>query len=273
MTYARVILDSISPQGDRLTTVEVRFHRFVLSEFNTHRMFSRNSASSRAIPVEKQLARLEEDPAWPVAWASEQPGMQGGTELTGRDLADAQKLFADVHKYTVKRIKKYLKKHPDKSKRLHKSLVNRLIEPFMWHTVIVTSTTAGWENFFKLRCSPLAQPEIRVAAEQIRVAYDNSVPTPLKYNEWHLPYVTTDIELDGYDLEERKAISAARCARVSYLTHDGKRDPNEDIAMYERLTSAEPPHDSPMEHVATPKKKADHALGNFEGWHQLRHLR
>lgn len=272
-TTARVILDSISPRGDRLTTVEVTFHRFVLAEFNTHRLFSRNSASSRAIPVEKQLHRCATDPAWPLEWPCEQSGMQGGTELTGKALKDARKHFRKVHNYTMKQTRKYLRKHKDKSQRLHKSLLNRLLEPFMWHTVIATSTEAGWENFFKLRVSPLAQPEIRYAAFLIKNAYDASTPTPMKYGEWHMPYLREDDDWTQFDnvLEAQKKVSTARCARVSYLTHEGLRDLNEDVSMFQRLMGADPKHDSPPEHVATPAKANEKPLGNLTGWHQLRH--
>lgn len=270
---AKIMLDSISSSGDRLTTVEVTFIRWVLAEANTHRLFSRNSASSRAIPVEKQLANFINNPAMPLVWTSEQPGMQGGTELTGKALKAAQKHFRKVHKYTAKQTKNYLKKHSDKSQRLHKSLLNRLLEPFLWHTVIITSTQAGWENFFKLRCSPLAQPELRVAAEEIERLYRESTPTLLKYGEWHTPYLRPEDDWTPFEnvLEAKKRVSTARCARVSYLTHEGVRDILEDVSMYERLMSANPKHDSPPEHVATPAKKNEKPLGNLTGWHQLRH--
>jgi thymidylate synthase ThyX len=140
----------------------------------------------------------------------------------------------------------------------------------MWHTVIVSSTE--WENFFGLRCNPLAQPEIRAAAEAMRAAYEKSNPRP---RGWHLPYLNEDE--DGYlNLRICKKVSAARCARVSYLTHDGKRSIEADIKLYDQLTSADPPHASPLEHVATPcpthPYTENHPLGNFTGWDQLRHM-
>ena len=242
---AKIILDSVSPNGDRLTTFEITFIRWVLAEKNTHRALSKNSASSRAIPVEKQLKNFIENPAMPLVWTSEQPGMQGGTELTGKSLRQAQRHFRKVHNYTAKQTRKYLKRHPDKATRLHKSLLNRLLEPFLWHTVIVTGTNAGLENFFKLRCSPLAQPELRVVADAMQVLYRESVPTPLKYREWHMPYLRPEDDWSTFEnvLEAKKKVSTARCARVSYLTHAGIRDTDEDVAMYERLMSADPRHD------------------------------
>ena len=266
-----MILDSISPMKDRLTTLELCFWRPMLSEFNTHRSHSRNSASSRAIPVEKQLRKVIEFPAFPIKWAAEQPGMQGGGELEGADLFEAQELFALIHEETVFLVEQYLANHPEKSTRLHKSLLNRLLEPFMWHTVIATATQDGWENFFKLRSSystELAQPEIMAVADLAYDAYYASTPTLLDYGQWHTPYITEDEE--ELELEERKKISVGRCARVSYLTHDGIRDIVEDINLAMKLWEAFPRHDSPFEHVATPSQWQ--TTGNFNGWDQLRHI-
>lgn len=261
-SYAKVVADSISPDGHRLTTFEVRFHRFVLAEFNTHRTFSRNSASSRAIPVTKQLAKLISEPAYPLEWPSEIKGMQGGPPLTGRDLEDATGLFEQWHQMTVDLVADYIEAHPikeDDQVRLHKSLVNRLMEPMQWHTVIVTAT--GWENFFRQRVHSAAQPEIRVAAEMMLDAYQQSTPEKIPEGGYHLPYVWDDDETcdwvynncDPADLPLPK-ISAARCARVSYLTQDGRRDPTEDLAMFDRLSTNDPMHASPLEHPATPAR-------------------
>lgn len=267
---AKVILDSVNERGERLTTMEVTFHRFVLAEFNTHRVFSRNSASSRAIPVHKMLERAELDPAWPLVWPAEQKGMQGGEDLHGADLAYAQELFARIHNQTLLNIRSYLAwagNHPE-APRLHKSLINRLIEPFLWHTVIVSSTE--WNNFFLQRCSPLAQPEIKAAADLMKHEYLKSVPRRLRQGDWHTPYIQDD-EMD-WPVERRQMVSAARCARVSYLTHDGVRDYTEDLELFHRLISARPGHWSPLEHVATPDDGGRWAArGNFKGWAQLRH--
>ncbi len=276
-TTAKVIADSVSGER-RLTTIEVTFHRFVLAEFNTHRQFSRNSASSRAIPVEKQLERLRESPALPISWPREQPGMQGGNELVGDDLADAVGLFDEVYQFTLHSIERYVDEHPDKARRLHKSVVNRLLEPFMWHTVVVSSTE--WDNFFGLRCSPLAQPEIRVAAEIIRSVYDTSHPVavPLASSiddttaeNWHLPYIS-DEERHELSLDQLQQISTARCARVSSLHAGDRGDYEKDYRLFETLTTARPPHASPLEHIATPCREG-HRHGNLDGWHQLRHVR
>lgn len=267
---AKVIADSVSSVGHRLTTMEVVMHRFVLAEFNTHRVFSRNSASSRAIPVTKQLERLRTLTATPIEWPMEQAGMQGGTHLDGENLAEAQELWDTTEQMVLGLVEAYVSSHPDSSTRLHKSLLNRLMEPFMYHTVIVSSTE--WANFFEQRCSPLAQPEIRVVAEDMQKAYRDSHPTNLAAFEWHTPYIQ-GAEYSELMLEQRIKVSVARCARVSYLTHDGVRDIEADISLFDKLVSAKPAHLSPLEHVARPLDYIwDEALlGNFVGWQQIRH--
>jgi hypothetical protein len=146
---------------------------------------------------------------------------------------------------------------------VHKQELNRLLEPFLWHTVIVTATE--WENFFELRCAANAQPEIRHAARLMREAIQASLPSPLAGGQWHTPLLQPD-ERD-LDPETRKRVSAARCARVSYLTHAGQREIAKDLELYARLRSDQ--HLSPFEHVATPASdRAFHA--NFRGWIQMR---
>jgi thymidylate synthase ThyX len=259
VTYAKVIADSVSAIDNvRLTTFEVRTRRFMLPEFNTHRTLSRNSASSRAIPFHKQLAKIEEDLAYPEVFPLEQKGMQGGDALTGASLMDAKDVWVEASQEAVKKAQKLAKLN------VHKSVVNRILEPFMWHTIVVTAT--AWENFFLQRCSPLAQPEIRLLAEMMRQAHGESEPVIMGRGEWHLPYVDPqDWEaisvaaksmqspmLDNEMAQMGAQVSAARCARVSYLTQDGKRDIQADLDLYERLVTARPAHWSPLEHVATP---------------------
>lgn len=276
---ARVLADSVSPDGHRLTTLEVTFHRFVLAEFNTHRVLSRNSASSRAIPVAKQIEKVREHPAIPVSFPAEQKGMQGGEELTG----DARKHAISAWMYARDRAVETVGSLVGLE--VHKSVANRLLEPFMWHTVIVSGT--DWDGFWAQRCSPLAQPEIRVAAEAMKAAYDASEPFPMAAVQWHAPLLRSEdfedierfaeVQQVGYE-EIAKRVSTARCARVSYLTHDGQRSVEADLVLYDRLVSADPGHWSPLEHVATPCDLGGLACeslgthrGNFVGWDQHRH--
>lgn len=273
-TSARVICDSVSWGGVRVTTMEVVFHRFVLAEMNTHRVFSRNSASSRAIPVNKMLQRFYDDPADPISWPAEARGMQGGAELEGEDLRDAQELWSGIEGIIYNRIYSYVQSH-EPERRLHKSLLNRWLEPAMWHTAIITSTE--WENFFNQRLqlredgTPMAQPEMAAAAVAMMSALDGSDPERLDYGQWHLPYIEFPRDEDvKYPAKNLPKVSAARCARVSYLTQNGVRDVSEDLRLYHQLVKDQ--HLSPLEHPCTPAHLLDKVPGNFRGWHQLRHL-
>lgn len=258
MAYAaKVLADSVSPDGVRLTTLQVTFPRFVLAEFNTHRMFSRNSASSRAIPVEKRIAMIEEDPFIPEQFGKNQKGMQAHSLLEERDAAIAKDIWFVAVESAISKARGLARLG------VHKQLANRLLEPFAWHTCIVTATE--WSNFFALRCNPDAQPEIRKAAELMRDAMAASEPRRLEYDDWHLPLVDDENGMmpeiktfidENAALTESETwsllckISVARCARVSYLTHDGRRDPQADLELYERLVKSG--HMSPLEHVARP---------------------
>jgi thymidylate synthase ThyX len=256
---AKVICDSISDRRKRLTTFEVKCHRFVLAEFNTHRDFSRNSASSRAIPTSKIIDRVMNDPALPVWWGKNQPGMSAYEELSFEEKQLALQEWMSARDCAVYSAQKLLKLGT------HKQIVNRLLEPFMWHHMIISTTELS--NFFAQRCHPDAQPEMRAAAMAMQLAYYQSKPFLLDNGFWHLPYLQED-EI-SLDTETKKKISAARCARVSYLSHDGKRDIEKDLDLYNKLASASPMHASPFEHVATPAYFGEYT-GNFKGWKQFR---
>ena len=338
MAYeARVLADSISNNDDRLTSLEVTLPRIMLAELNTHRVFSRNSASSRAIPTRKQLKMVMEEPFVPDIFGRNQPGMEPDIEkplnigeitqageawLDARDnmMSSALQLYlgrsafqaACIEFYgsleneadTIEERRQVLRSVIDNLPQdldkefaekigvnvldllnIHKQYPNRLLEPFMWHKVIITSTE--WDNFFALRANPAAQREIRLAAETMYDAIESSDPKPAydirfdDYKEtWHMPLVRdedfeTAAEIkkaNESSLEVLIKVAVARCARVSYLTHDGIRDLEKDVDMYERLLSEG--HMSPFEHVA--RAKRPHELsqsqwsGNFRGWHQHR---
>jgi thymidylate synthase ThyX len=254
---ARVLADSVSPAGIRLTTLEVRFPRFILSEVNTHRNFSRNSSSSRAVPTSKMIERVLQNPAMPVEWGVNKPGMSASETLTTEQAEEAKVEWLRARDSAVEHVRNLQKLN------VHKQVINRILEPFMWHTVIISATE--WDNFFSLRLAENAQPEIRVAAQHMRAAMDASKPTAVTEADWHLPLVQDDERT--MPIEQLKKISAARCARVSYLTHDGKRDIEKDIELCERLRSDR--HLSPFEHIATPSgDNGFHA--NFRGWVQMR---
>jgi len=239
MYQAKVICDSIA-SGVRLTTMEVTLPRIVLAEFNTHRMFSRNSASSRAIPVEKRIQAVLDNPFVPEAFASNKAGMQAGEDLDAETNAMARNEWFAARNHMVSSAR-FLAESG-----VHKQWANRLIEPFSWTTIVVTATE--WDNFFNLRISKLAQPDIRRAAELMKEAMDASTPVELGAGDWHLPYVQIDELTAGLDWEYLARLSVARCARVSYLTHDGKRDHGKDLELHDRLLESR--HMSPFEHVA-----------------------
>lgn len=299
MAYeARVLADSLSPAGHRLTTFEVTFPRIVLAEFNTHRVFSRNSASSRAIPVVAQLRRVLEDPFVPAQFGSNKPGMQAGPALAGAKERAAREEWLRARDSAVAHVIRLLTNEafcppgadlpatvdalqvalkagtlPDDCLNVHKQLANRLLEPFMWHTVIVTASE--WENFWNLRAHPDAQPEIRTAAELMRAAWARSEPVTIDEGEWHLPLVGEsgghpDDRLLSDELRVRVAVG--RCARVSYMTHAGVRDPQADLVLHDRLLQSG--HLSPFEHVARPLTAEELAAGewcgNFRGWRAYR---
>lgn len=237
---AKIVADSISKHGIRLTTMELNYPRFIHSEFLTHRMFSRNASSSRAIPVEKMLKQVAENPAMPVHWGKNQPGMQAKEEVeNSRDAALEWKRCAIDAVESAEWLSQY---------NLHKQIVNRVLEPFQWIKVIVTATE--WDNFFKLRLHPDAQPEIQELARCMREVMDKSIPTALPVTCWHLPYVTENDRV-YYSTEECIKMSVARCARVSYLNHDNST-PNieKDLLLADKLLEAG--HFSPFEHQATP---------------------
>jgi len=288
MAYnAKVLCDSLSPDGVRLITMEVTFARCVLAEINTHRAFSRNSASSRAIPIAKMLQRVQDDPFIPIYWGRNQSGMQANEELTPEAQALALEQWLLARDNAVKTVERL--QSPDIN--LHKQIANRLLEPFLYHTAIISATE--WGNFWGLRCHPAAQPEIRKAADLMRAEYDASEPFPVNYGDWHLPLVrhaeAFDLQVNGMSLDDVVKVSAGRCARVSYLTHAGIRDPKADIELCDRLVSSG--HMSPLEHVARPMTREDaerlvcasvdlparHYIdikqvfcGNYRGWVQAR---
>lgn len=242
MYAAKIIADSLSPARHRLTTFEVTLPRIVLAELNTHRDKSRNSASSRAIPVEKRISAIMSEPFVPTAFGKNQRGMQASENLTGDDDARARAVWLAARDDAARHAAALAEIG------VHKQLANRLIEPFAWHTVILTATE--WDNHFALRCSPNAQDEIRIPTEIMCDLWKQSVPTPLGHGEWHLPFIYPEDRAEVSDPAALVKISTARCARVSYLTHDGIRSHAHDLELYDKLFSNG--HVSPLEHPARP---------------------
>lgn len=278
-----VIADSYSVRHPRITTVQLCYPRFIHSELMTHRVFSRNASSSRAIPVAKMIEQVRNNPAMPVHWGKNQPGMQAREELEGMDLVRAKARWllaaesAANHAHVLAEIG------------AHKQVINRILEPFQWMHTIVTSTQ--WSNFFDLRTHKDAEPNIQHLANMLKAAMAASEPQELSTGKWHIPYVKQlkhpggkQVFVRGDDvlsLEDALITSAARCARVSYLSHDGKETTIEqDRELFTKLVvrshdSTDPIHASPTEHQACADEYGADYLNkdmhrNFYGWNQFR---
>lgn len=245
MSYSVEILADSSYMKKRLTTLCVEMPRFILAEFNTHRVFSRNSASSRAIPVEKRIAMLMSDPFIPEAFEMNKRGMQGGDVLDPIAQARAKQIWLEAMAAAIKHAKDLA------GIGVHKQWANRIIEPYAWHKVIVSSTE--WKNFLRLRKHRTAQPEIRVLANMMEEALNGNKPELLEPGDWHLPMIGEEDyamamkpEIDYLWLAK---LSVARCARVSYLTHDRQViDREADVSLHNTLLTDG--HMSPFEHQA-----------------------
>lgn len=263
MISAKIIADSVNSNGERLTTMEWTYPRFIHGQVMTHRKFSRNSASSRAIPATKVIEQVMTNPAVPIKFPREQPGMSGGEEVNLAFKAKQRWIAAGINAAESAMKLVELK--------VHKSVVNRILEPWMWHTIVVSSTE--WRNFFIQRIGDDAQPEIDDLAVKAFDALRASVPQQVSTGGWHLPYVS-DAERAEYNLEGCQALSVARVAGSSYGRLGTIREVQKDFDLFERLRTAKPPHWSPFEHVATPSELLMPGAipGNFDGWLQLRHL-
>lgn len=259
---AKVIADSITVWGERLTTLVLEYPReFMHEEFLTHRTLSRSVASSRAIPISKMIKRVWANPAVPIKWGKNQSGMQAYEEISPlrQKLAKAVWMTACVFALGFGWLLSKLG--------LHKQIVNRVYEPFIHVQVVVTAT--NWDNLIGLRAHEAAEPHFQVLAYKILEALNGSTPKLLQEGEWHLPFIL-DEELEQYSVEDLLKFSSARCARVSYLLPDGsKANPEKDLETYKKLVIDKPIHASPTEHQGQAAPKGTRS-GNFVGWVQYR---
>jgi thymidylate synthase ThyX len=253
---AKVIADSIADGCPRLTTMQLRYPRFIHAEFMTHRVFSRNASSSRAIPIERVIQDVMDDTAMPIHWGANQSGMQAGEELPSGEIG-----WLIARDDAVRNAQRLA------DQGYHKQIVNRILEPFQHINVLVTATE--WDNFFALRDHADAQPEIQELARAMRDVMVGSEPERLMAGQWHTPYVDTVERIDN-DILDAMRISAARCASVSYKTVDGKTMSVERaLSIYDSLTG-DPLHASPFEHITRPDPDNGKGCRNFTGWHQWR---
>lgn len=266
MYDVKIVLDSIA-NGKRLVTFQLTYPRYIHAELMTHRVFSRNASSSRAIPAAKLIENSLKNAVYPIRWGKNQAGMQASMEdLSDNDAIAAKEIWDEMMDACAKGVRALSELG------LHKQWANRPLEWFGTISVVVTATE--WDNWFELRDHPDAQPEIQHLAQLMRVAMNESKPKELDASQWHLPYVT-EAELSDEFTRDLVKMSVARCARVSYLTHDGENPSKEkDLALYKRLVGSVPLHASPTEHQARPMESAEdlRLQGNFKGWVQYRKL-
>jgi len=261
MIQASILADSIAPSDTRLTTMKVTMPRFVLAEFNTHRVFSRNAGSSRAISVERRLKAVMDNPVIPVEWGIEQKGMQATGLVDERTEHIVRDVWLEARNFAVEAAQVL------NAVGIHKQIVNRLIEPFSYVDVIVSSTL--WDNFFTLRCSPMAQPEMRVVAEHMREAFEKSVPTFVPWGQWHCPTINKQDMLESECLDDALLTACGRIARVSYHAHPKTLEEDRNLARM-LMTNG---HWSPFEHVAKAELGARPHCRNFvRDWAQYRAL-
>jgi len=276
----KVIQASQSPAGYRVLTLELRYPRIILAELNTHRAFSRNSGSSRAIPVQTMLKSIREHPAMPVSWGKNQKGMQAGEENTQK-VEVPESLRKAFHEYVglsfrddeyslsaeqAWKFSAWLMASMSEAfsdAQYHKQVANRLTEPFQWMNTVLSAT--DWENFFDLRVHPDADPTFQDLAFKIQHAWKTAEYKLVQYGEWHLPYVLE--EEQRLPLHAKLKLSTARCARVSYTPFDGNASHEAEFERHDLLVGSRPWHASPTEHQCTPDIGD---FGNFRHWKQYR---
>lgn len=279
---ADIILSSRNSAGKELNTYSVLYPRFIHSELMTHRVFSRNASSSRAIPVARQIKMVVDDPAIPIHFTRNKAGMQGGAALTGDEHNKARDAWLRGRDRAVLTAQELVEVE------VHKQYANRVIEPYSHIAVVITATE--WSNFFALRYHSMAQPEIAMLAIAMWEAYQKRETQVLEDGEWHTPYVSRNeliernVYYSKYDRIHDKGstrsnatrdvlqMSSARCGRVSYLNHEGKTPTlQEDLSLYSRLVEGFPKHASPTEHQAMACGDPHVQSGNFfGGWIQHR---
>jgi len=303
---AKIIADSMcNKTKKRITTFELEYPRFIHAELMTHRLFSRNAASSRAIPVAKAIELIKADTAKPIHWGKNQPGMSAKEECAARIRIDSEQSCTREDWWNEARDMAIYHAELFNEAGYHKQIVNRLLEPFTHIKVVLTATE--FDNWFWLRKHPDAQPEIQRLAEVMWEARQKSIPYQLVVGEWHTPYyqegfwMPANHQFDdwsatedrfGATLADALAVSSSCCAQVSYRRLDDSIEKARDI--FKRLVESKPVHASPFEHQATPinwSQDADGTFvhswergithqdrfndpwsGNFQGWIQHRQL-
>jgi hypothetical protein len=286
---AEIVAHSVNLHGDEIISVLATFPRIILAEVNTHRMLSKNTSSSRAIPFAKMVDTIQNDPFIPIAWQKPHTGMQGSEYAT--DIVD---IAANVSTWLQGR-DRAIATAWWLSEGVTKQLCNRLLEPFMWTTMLITGPKSGWDNFFNLRCPQYqfkaskffkskkdclsfypeiegfnelgwlnlnkgqAEIHIMALAECIWDAVNESDPKLLIPGEWHIPFLDK-IETDFEEIAVK--VSTAMAARTSYTVVGNEKEIDIDamVALHDRLLAQDPPHSSPLEHCARAMSQAEKLL-------------
>lgn len=258
----KILAGSKTREGTKITTFLLLYHRFFHSEFMTHKVISKNAASSRAIPTSKLLDLVEKDPMLPVSVGKNKSGMQASEELE-KEISDR---FIELWKELGVKVAADVKVMQELGP--HKQIVNRPLEA--WLPIKVVATATDWENFFELRDSEYAQPEFGLLAKMMRQAMDEYEYKELQDNEWHLPYIASEDKeyvssiapvADEY-WKILCSLSAGRCARVTHaLGGLSKKDIDEEINKGRELFILK--HMSPFEHQAKPWNVSDKIDLNF----------
>lgn len=272
---AELIKHSTWEKGQDLYTFRLVYPRFIHGEVMTHRVFSRNAASSRAIPINAMMAEIQKTPACPIHWGENQRGMQADRQVDGEKRTQSMTRWLMALESSLH--------HAEALRDLgvHKQVVNRLLEPFMFMTTIVTTTEGGLNNFFNLRKHKDAQPEIYELARLMDQAVMHSTPERLESFEWHMPFVDSFrdgegsqafVDENGSVIKLRQAImiSVSACAQVSFRKNDLSLEKAERI--YKMLVGADVVHASPFEHVAFAMEPTKKKRSNLIGWTQCRKL-
>jgi thymidylate synthase ThyX len=257
MITAKIVADSVNTtiRHKRITSFILTYPRFIHAELMTHRMFSRNAASSRAIPISKFIEDVLTDPALPIHWGANQKGMQADNEVNEETKIKAMQIWNEARDSAVSHAKQL------NELGIHKQIANRLMEPFFHITTLVTATE--YQNFFKLRAHSAAQPEIRDLAYKMVDALADSIPERKTQGQWHIPF--GDKFTDGLSTEQKLKVATARAARVSYKTFEGQINYDKDYNLHDQLLTEG--HYSPFEHCA---EACDGIHANFDQWKSYR---
>lgn len=290
MAYSsRVVKHSISPIGLEIVTMELTYPVVIHQEVWTHRTLwkttdqqhdqwvdaGRSSSSNRAIPTQTIIDAVRSDPFVPRTFRRRTRTMAPGGPLNDRDQAEAKRIWLEGKDSALMTAILLA------TLGVHKQWANRPLAPYQWITTVATANREWWDHFFGLRVHEAAQEEIREIATLAQHDLVSSIPDELALGDWHTPYVDFFEQMDLWEADSQlhndpwyraKRLSAARCARTSYLRQNEVHEMRDDLKLYDDLVSSRPPHESPREHVCTPLESRNDLCGPYAGWAPLRQV-